>query len=134
MTEVLDSVDSIKLNVANQARRFGNLAIDFIVISILHIFVSAVFDLFHSGNLIDTIQLICISLTYYTLCEFFMGKTIGKLFTKTKVVTEKGLRPDFAQCVQRSLSRLMVIEVFSYIPEYPIGWHDKWSRTRVVKV
>ncbi|NOQ74802.1 MAG: hypothetical protein GQ574_22500 [Crocinitomix sp.] len=134
MTEVLDAKEPIKLNLANQAPRFANLSIDSLVIMILHVFISGVFYQFQNGNLIDTILLISILLVYYTLREFFMGKTIDKLFTKTKVVTDKGLRPDFAQCVQRSLSRLMLIEVFSYIPEYPIGWHDKWAKTRVVKV
>ena len=112
---------------------FLNLKIDLLVISIIYLLISIVFDLFQSDDLTNTVLLIGISLIYYTFFEFFIGKTIGKLFTKTQVLSENGLKPNFTQCLQRSLSRLLLIEVFSFIPEYPIGWHDKWSKTRVIK-
>jgi uncharacterized RDD family membrane protein YckC len=107
--------------------------IDKMVISILYVLISVIFNSFSDGDIVATIKLIVLVLLYYTICEFIFGRTIGKMFTKTKVVTEKGLKPDFAQCVQRSLCRLVLLEAFSFIPEYPVGWHDKWSKTRVVR-
>jgi uncharacterized RDD family membrane protein YckC len=122
MEEILDSVkEDTKQNLATQGQRFLNLWIDSIVITVLTIAIIVIFGLFEYGDVVDTIKLILVALLYYTLLEFYFGKTIGKLLTKTTVKTEIGLKPNFSQCVQRSLSRLILLEVFSFIAQRPIG-------------
>jgi len=134
MIEVLDKLEKVEnFTLASQRQRFVIFFIDFLIINCLMIFLMVIGDLFRSSNLEITIILSTIMLFYYTFSEYYWGKSIGKFFTKTKVLTDKGLKPDFSQCVQRSLSRLVLLEVFSFIAEHPVGWHDKWSKTRVVK-
>jgi uncharacterized RDD family membrane protein YckC len=71
---------------------------------------------------------------YYISCESLFGRTIGKLVTGTRTVTESGHRPSFEQAALRTLVRFVPFEPLSFLREPPIGWHDRWSGTRVVRV
>ncbi len=70
-------------------------------------------------------------ISYYTLFEFFLGKTPGKFMTRTRVVGLQGERPDFRTVLWRSLCRLIPFEGFVYLYEKNI-WHDTLSKTQVV--
>jgi len=70
---------------------------------------------------------------YYIFTEYFTGKTLGKLMTGTKVVLEDGSKPLFSTLFIRTLVRLIPFEAFSFLNKDVRGWHDKWSRTRVIK-
>lgn len=72
-------------------------------------------------------------LLYYTICEkAFKGKTLGKLITGTKAVREDGEELRFTDALLRSLSRMVPFEPFSiWIGEGL--WHDRWTRTMVIK-
>ena len=70
---------------------------------------------------------------YYAVLEGFTGRTIGKFITRTKVVDENGEKPDFNTILIRSLCRLIPFEQFSFLGSDSYGWHDKFSKTRVVK-
>jgi uncharacterized RDD family membrane protein YckC len=72
---------------------------------------------------------------YYTVMEGTTGTTIGKLMTGTRVVDEAGRTLTFRHAMLRSVSRVVPFEAFSVLfadDEDPRGWHDRWSRTRVV--
>lgn len=59
------------------------------------------------------------------------GKTLGKLFTRTRAVNEDGTRIRFSTAFLRGLSRAVPFEALSAFNAYP--WHDQWTKTRVVK-
>lgn len=67
---------------------------------------------------------------YYFFSELFFGKTLGKLITKSTVVSETGEKPTMNQIVIRSLSRLIPFDNFSFLLGER-GWHDKLSKTEV---
>jgi len=71
---------------------------------------------------------------YCLIAESLTNRTIGKIFTKTIVVTEYGEKPSFRAILIRSLCRCVPFEEFSFLGSDQSGWHDKWSKTRVVKV
>ena len=71
-------------------------------------------------------------LIYYTVCESaFKGYTLGKLITGTKAVCEDGQELSFKHALLRSLCRVVPFEAFTGFSGQP--WHDKWTRTMVVK-
>jgi uncharacterized RDD family membrane protein YckC len=70
---------------------------------------------------------------YYLVSEALFGRTLGKLVTDTRVVTESGGQPAFWQILARSIYRFVPFEPFSLFSSRSIAWHDRWSRTRVVR-
>lgn len=70
---------------------------------------------------------------YYTFFESVTGRTPGKFLTNTKTVDVNGNKPDFTTVLRRSLCRVVPFEEFSFFGGIDRGWHDKWSKTRVVK-
>ncbi len=71
-------------------------------------------------------------LIYYVSQEALMGKTLAKFITHTKVVSADGGKPSFSQIVGRTFCRMIPFELFSFVGHNPVGWHDKFSNTRVV--
>jgi uncharacterized RDD family membrane protein YckC len=76
---------------------------------------------------------IAVMLVYYVACEAILGRTPAKLITGTRVVTETGEPPSFGQVLGRTLARFVPFEPFSCLGDPPVGWHDSWSHTRVVR-
>lgn len=77
---------------------------------------------------------VVVSLAYYVGMEAAFRRTLGKFLTGTMVVTEDGRRPKLEHILVRSLVRLIPFEAFSFFGQrQPIGWHDRWSKTLVVK-
>jgi uncharacterized RDD family membrane protein YckC len=68
---------------------------------------------------------------YYTPFEFLTGRTLGKLLTATRVVSDTGRPPTLGQVAMRSMLRLIPLEAFTFFARGP-GLHDRGSRTRVV--
>lgn len=73
---------------------------------------------------------------YCLYCLFFEylanGKSIGKMLTKTRVVSADGTKPTLNQLVKRNFTRIVPFDGFSFLTETPQGWHDRWSDTYVV--
>lgn len=69
---------------------------------------------------------------YYIFMEGGKGKTIGKMVTKTKVVTTDGSPMTFGKAALRTLIRMVPIEFISVFLDTSM-WHDRWSNTMVVK-
>ncbi len=73
------------------------------------------------------------TITYYIVFEATTGRTLGKMITKTKVVDENGNKPDFSTILVRTLCRFVPFNALSFLFN-DRGWHDTWSKTRVVEV
>ena len=71
-------------------------------------------------------------LVYYLPSEALFGRTVGKLVTRTRVVSQSGGPPDFLQVLRRTLIRFVPFEPFSFLSKRSVGLHDRWSETRVV--
>jgi uncharacterized RDD family membrane protein YckC len=71
---------------------------------------------------------------YYLFFEGLFAVTPGKLLTRTRVVDARGGKPRFLQILGRTFSRLVPFEPFSFFNNPAVGWHDRWSGTRVVRL
>ena len=69
---------------------------------------------------------------YHVFFEYFFNKTPAKWLTRTRVVRVDGGRPRFMQIVGRTLARYVPFEPLSFLSK-TVGWHDRWSGTRVVR-
>lgn len=71
---------------------------------------------------------------YYYAFELKFGKTIGKMFSRTRVLTRDGQKPNSKQILKRTFARLIPFDVFFFLGEvgHPIGLHDSLSETVVV--
>ena len=67
---------------------------------------------------------------YFTIFEYFYGRTIAKLITKTKVVSLFGKKPTVYAILTRSLIRIIPLEFLTFLFE-KVGWHDLYSETVV---
>jgi len=84
-------------------------------------------------NYIYSTFLILVSfIGYYLILEFKFQTTIGKLLTRTYVVNLEGSKPSFSNVLKRTLIRLIPIELLSFLFSKN-GWHDKLSKTKVLK-
>ncbi|HCM75771.1 MAG TPA: RDD family protein [Cytophagales bacterium] len=135
-----------QVSMASGTKRFINLIVDYIVFYVIVIFVGAISGvivaLFFPENLGELesdktpVWAYVLSFTlyvgYYTLLEASSGRTIGKLFTGTRVVDKDGKTPDAGTIFRRSLTRCIPFEAFSFLSNSR-GWHDKWTDTWVVE-
>jgi uncharacterized RDD family membrane protein YckC len=126
-----------KDHLASTGIRFLNLIVDTAIYYGLAVVVGFILGM--TGNvraatdpLSANLIAITLILSYYTIMEASFGATVGKLVTKTRVVTELGEKPGFGQIVGRSFSRLIPFEAFSFLGGNP-GWHDTITSTFVVK-
>jgi len=71
---------------------------------------------------------------YYFLFEYFTGQTIGKMITKSKVISSNGNKDYyFIRIFIRTLTRFIPIDIISYL--FTIrGLHDLFSMTSVIKL
>lgn len=138
---------SVRAKVADKGKRFTNYLIDQLFVLGFGFIIGAVLGLalavfapehlgfFNEGNrLFDYGLGICITLLYYSFFEGFTGRSLGKFITKTKVVTEDGERPNFGTIFVRSLCRNIPFNALSFLSSDAVGWHDQFSKTRVVEM
>ena len=132
--------------LAGHGRRLGNYILDVFVFYVIMILVGVVYGLlivfvgingspedFENINpFLNLLISVSIQLSYYTLMEYKLGKTIGKFITGTIVVNQFGEQVTFKTALLRSLSRMVPFEAFSLLGTPPRGWHDSWTDTFVV--
>ena len=136
---------------ADNWARFINYVVDILIIYAL-IFVFAfiggiIIEITSPGLLIDVdeesmnykmityLLFYTIYVLYYTICEGLMGKTLGKFISKTKVIdNDTNVKPTFTIAFIRSLCRLIPLDAISFFFYDAGGWHDRISKTRVVKI
>ncbi|MBF4464468.1 RDD family protein [Flavobacterium sp. LC2016-12] len=131
-------IKKIENNTVKSRIRFVNFTIDFVVVFILYFMIEPVLEaflpltsraelsIFRIGFLIIFISL------YYIPFEYKTQKTLGKIITKTKVVTLEGNKPELIDIVSRTFCRLIPFDRFSFFYSRN-GFHDAISRTKVIK-
>jgi uncharacterized RDD family membrane protein YckC len=68
---------------------------------------------------------------YYFIMEWTTGQTIGKMITKSKVVTSKtDEKPTLSSILIRTLCRLIPVDFFTYL-FIQMGIHDLVSKTEL---
>jgi uncharacterized RDD family membrane protein YckC len=70
---------------------------------------------------------------YYTIFEAIFSRTPGKWISFCKVVDKQGKKPSFPKILLRSITRLIIIDMF-FIPFLDKTLHDFFSNTEVVEV
>lgn len=132
--------------LASLGQRALNFIIDIILISQISFFCYSrianvpldVEKLYEDPNLQIMIY-VCIVI-YYFVCELFLGRTLGKFFTKTTVVNLYGDKPQIKEILIRTLCRLIPLYYLSAFLPYILGKyfqapiHDMLSKTRVVDI
>ncbi len=132
---------------ATWGKRLANFLIDFVVSTILAAGVMLVFSLTWSvlvddgifrqmenmNTLIDRVLTFVVrAMVYYIPFEYFTGRTIGKMLTRTKVVTRDGEKADLGAIVLRNCARIIPFDCLSFFSENPVGWHDQAGGTMIV--
>ena len=112
--------------------RFFNFIIDNIIFTLLvFIFLYLFSNEISKENAV--IILFLMYFLYYFLQELIWKKTIGKHITKTIVVSKLNTEKYFFwQILFRTLVRLIIIDVFSYLFTN-CGLHDLLSKTETIK-
>jgi uncharacterized RDD family membrane protein YckC len=107
----------------------------FIVASILIGFVgNSIDEIINEISLLSIFFVFLVAMLFYVSLEVTTGKTVGKFYTRTKVVDENGNKPDFRAILIRSLCRFIPFNALSFLGADDCGWHDKFSKTRVVNI
>jgi|JI6StandDraft_1071083.scaffolds.fasta_scaffold02343_7 uncharacterized RDD family membrane protein YckC len=70
---------------------------------------------------------------YYLILEGGYSQTVGKVFTKTKVVDESGNKASLLKIFLRTLLRVFPFDFISYLFS-ATGIHDKFSKTKLIKL
>ncbi|MDX8340901.1 RDD family protein [Draconibacterium sp. IB214405] len=119
--------------------RLLNFIIDTVIWLCLYFSAAYIFDLYfvrfssYVINYLYSIALgLLIYLAYYAVLEFYFRKTLGKFLTGTQVVRGDGGRITFSTIVIRTLSRLIPIDILTYLFAKN-GLHDRLSNTQVIK-
>lgn len=125
------------LNIAPSNKRLLNYFIDFfgavgfsVIVGLVLALIGLVDD--YTEDSIYTFLGYLSYFSYYLIMESLWRKTIGKMITHTKVVSADGAEVSFGRVLKRTLIRFVPFEVFSFLGQKPVGWHDRWSKTRVV--
>ena len=126
----------LPLSLAGQRSRLGNCVMD---LGTFYFLKFVVVSYLWTGYLIDLEQkpfvhlliLLSLYLGVYFVPELMFQKTLGKVFTRKKVVTPGGDKPGFKNLLGRTFCRLIPCEAFSFL-FMETGIHDKFSETRVV--
>lgn len=127
-------------DLASRGRRLVNLLIDTVGYYLLLLFVS-IFMAAIDPRLVLLMTLgarrylfvFAVIILYYLPSEALFGRTLGKLVTRTRTVSESGAAATFGQIFTRTVVRLIPFELFTFLGSPPVGLHDKWSRTRVIR-
>jgi len=140
------AMDDIRAQMIHESAgggtRFANHLLDSIILMftyaglamLLAFMAPDVLNIFAQNDpLIDLPLNILMILLYYTLFEATTGRSPAKFLTGTKVVDMDGNQPGLSTILTRSFCRLVPFDGLSFLGDTDSGWHDKWSKTRVVK-
>lgn len=109
--------------------------ITFVIMTLVAIIVLSInpenYTFFSSLSKYDRLISMSLFFLYYALTEFFFGGTFGKLICGYTVIDSHANKISFSDSLLRTICRYVPFESFSCFGER--GWHDKWSKTYVVK-
>jgi|GEM_PF-1386951 len=133
---LLKYTDVLKIDTSNIAspkwKRFVNFLIDYIIISFVSFLIGFSSPETFSKPISPYIVSIILILLYYLFFEGAFRTTIGKILTNSRVVSIDGTRADGTRIFERTLSRLIPFEPFSFLSKDKSGWHDNLSKTVVI--
>ncbi len=120
-----------KFALAASSKRILNLIIDQIIILVLSSILFYLLGL--NSAIVFLLVLLIIDLSYYLVLETVSSQTVGKMITKSKVVTITGEKPRFLTIGLRTVCRFIPFEQYSFINSN-VGLHDKLSSTITIEV
>jgi hypothetical protein len=121
---------AVGCRAASQGIRIANYVVDR---GLILLFSSAVsMWLFADGQTLGPI-FFSVQFLYYLVFESLLQRTPGKLLTGTKVIDSTGKRPTVATAFARTIIRFVPFDEISFLGDRVYGWHDKWSKTCVVR-
>jgi uncharacterized RDD family membrane protein YckC len=128
----MDSPQKNNYQHAGKSLRLINFLIDTFLVLVVTIIVLMFFpvDVITDNMLLAAYYTAWVA--YYVLFESILGKTPGKIMTKTRVIHKKGSKAGAGLIILRSLLRLIPIDPMSYLFGEATGFHDLLSNTRVV--
>ena len=108
--------------------RFVHSIVDGFLIYVLSLFIIAITPLMFA-------ELVFVLLypAYYLVFEYYLQQTPGKMMSGTLVIDSEGNKPNFQTFVLRTFIRYIPFEPFSCIGYASCGWHDRWTKTYVIK-
>ena len=141
----MEQNDNNTLVLASWSQRIINYIVDITFISLTCILIAAQYEIIDLETIdpLDfkmpkTLQYLVFSCTfiYYFFFEFFLGKTIGKFLTNTRVVTLEGEKPNLKAISIRSVIRIFglfyALTFLFLMPRNIGGIHDLVTKTRVI--
>ncbi len=135
---------NLKVQKIGPGLRFVHHLVDHTILSFVYFVLFILMDLTAFGgneysnesNSISTILiwiLLMIYPLYYTLMEYFLGQTVGKMATGHVVINNFANRPALGDCILRTLIRFVPFHQYSCLGSPSRGWHDRWTNTFLVK-
>lgn len=132
---------------ATRGQRFINCILDLLIVHIILVSIATTiviigniaynYDLTKWAESIPTVQRLLIwavmVFLYYFITEAYFSRSFAKYFTKTIVVTKKGLRPRVHKVFIRTLTRFIPLECVTFLWGDFRGLHDLFSDTYVVR-
>lgn len=112
----------IEMVEINKGIRIINFLIDLIIVSLISVILETIFKFGY---------FYLVYLIYYFTFEFFLGQTIGKMITRTKVVDNNQKKPSIKKLIIRTILRLNPFDSFSYLFGQSLGSHDLISKTKL---
>lgn len=126
--------DTGELPLASTGQRFGTFVIDYIGMTICSGAFTALFGSESTeASALNALLGVVIMLAYYIGFEAAFGKTPGKMAVGTRVVNLDGGAPSIGQVVGRTFARCVPFEALSFFGSGAVGWHDRWTKTRVIR-
>jgi uncharacterized RDD family membrane protein YckC len=121
---------------ASTGQRFANLLLDYVGYMIVSMGLGIMMGIAGGFDWIDgplgNVFGLVVMFGYYAFFEATLGRTPGKLLTRTRVVDVAGGPASFGQILGRTAARFVPFEPFSFFGSTH-GWHDRWSNTRVIR-
>lgn len=133
IAEVVKRNVEVESNTVSSWVRLLNFLIDLLVCLLIVFILTYPLNVhINSHMLICCFILIVTYFLYYTIFEIRYQKTLGKMITKTKVVTLNEEVPSRTDIVIRSIMRLFFLDHFTFL-FMRNGLHDSFSNTKVIK-
>lgn len=134
--------DEIKLHDASSGQRLANYLVDIItfygfLFALFFILGAAAPEVAESGITIiekPFVPLLMYGLYMGTVEAVFQGRSIGKLLTGTKAVTEDGIAVTAGKAFLRGLIRAVPFNGLSGFGYHCNPWHDRWTNTQVIDI
>ena len=124
---------SLVVRIMKKRIRLYNFLIDSILFYIIILVISILLKEYVERQNLKYLMILFYYL-YYFILELTIGQTIGKIITKTRVVTvDNNEKPSFTKIFVRTISRLIPIDLISYLFSSN-GIHDSLSKTELKKI